>query len=172
MARRKISDEIATAAIELPDLTAQQQKFVEGILSGKTASDAYRAAYDCSNMLNNSIWCAASKLRSEAKVEQWIAQARIAGLGSASVTFEGHIRELERLKEIALKSGNIGAAVQAEQIRGKAAGHHVDQIRDVTDRFDPVQTIREIAAHSPELAASLAAQHGIELAADAGATKH
>jgi len=174
MARRKITDTaIAAAAEELPDLTAQQQKFVEGILAGKTAAEAYRSAYDCSNMLNNSIWCAASKLRNNAKVEQWIAQARMAGLGSAVVTFEGHLRELERLREFAMKSGNVGAAVQAEQLRGKVAGHHVDQVRDVTERHDPAQTIREIAAHSPELAAALAAQHGIEFnTITDGLTKH
>lgn len=171
MARRKITEGIAIAGAELPDLTAQQQKFVEGILSGKTASDAYRAAYDCSNMLANSIWCNASKLRSDEKVAQWIAQARIAGLGSATVTYEGHLRELERLKELALNAGNLGAAVQAEQIRGKVAGHHVEQVRDVTERHDPVQTVREIAALTGIDPHILAAKHGITLP-DEGATKH
>lgn len=173
MARRKITDDtIKQEAADLPQLTAQQQKFVEGILAGKTATDAYRAAYDCSNMVSNSIWCAASKLRSETKVAQWLSAARQAGLGTATVTFENHIRELERLREIALTSGNIGAAVQAEQIRGKAAGHHVDQVRDVTERHDPASTIREIALHAPELAAALAASHGITIDLTDGATKH
>lgn len=172
MARRKITPEIEQTAAELPELTANQQKFVEGILAGKTATDAYRAAYDCSNMLSSSVWCNASKLRSDEKVAQWLSAARQAGLGTAVVTFENHIRELERLREIALTSGNIGAAVQAEQIRGKAAGHHVDQIRDVTEKHDPAQTIRDIAQHAPELAAALAAQHGISLDLREGATKH
>jgi phage terminase small subunit len=172
MARRKITDEIKQAAAELPQLTAQQQKFVEGILAGKTATDAYRAAYDCSNMLASSVWSNASKLCSDVKVAQWMSAARQACLGTATVTFENHMQQLERLREIALTSGNIGAAVQAEQIRGKAAGHHVDQIRDVTERHDPVQTIREIAQHAPDLAASLAAQHGITLDVTDGATKH
>lgn len=171
MPRQKLT--ASTEAAELPDLTAQQMKFVEGILAGKTASDAYRAAYDTSNMAPNSIWVKASELRSNVKVTVWLSAARQAGLGSATVTYEGHVRELERIREIALSSGNIGAAVQAEQIRGKAAGLHVEQVRDVTERFDPAQTIRDIAQHSPELAASLAAQHGISL--DMGqhdATKH
>lgn len=173
MARRKITEQPAAAdASELPELTDKQQKFVEGILAGKTASDAYRAAYDCSSMQSNAIWVKASELRSSEKVSVWLSAARQAGLGSAVVTFEGHIRELERLREIALKSGNIGAAVQAEQIRGKAAGHHVDQVRDVTERHDPAQTIRDIAQHAPELAAALAAEHGIDLLNEAGVTKH
>lgn len=171
MPRQKITAGTAWAA-DLPDLTAQQQMFVEGILSGKTASDAYRAAYNTESMAARTVWAEASRLRSNPAVAAWITAARIAGLGSAVVTYESHVRELERIKEIALESGNIGAAVQAEQIRGKAAGLHVDQVRDITDRHDPAQTLREIAVHSPELAASLAAVHGIELAAEAGATKH
>lgn len=173
MARRKITDGIAIAAAakDLPELTAQQQKFVEGVLAGKTASDAYRAAYDCSNMLASSIWCNASKLRSDEKVAQWIAQARIAGLGSATVTYEGHLRELERLKELALNAGNLGAAVQAEQLRGKVAGHHVDQVRDVTSQHDPIQTVRDLAALTGIDPHVIAAKHGVTLP-DEGATKH
>ena len=63
--RRKISDKaLNDAADGLPDLTEQQRKFVEGVLMGKTLIDSYRAAYDCSNMLPNSIWCEASIKRS------------------------------------------------------------------------------------------------------------
>lgn len=172
MARRKITEGIAVAAVELPDLTEKQQKFVEGLLAGKSGADAYRAAYDCSDMLSSTVIASASRLRANPNIGAWLSAARIAGLGSASVTYESHLRELERLKELALNAGNLGAAVQAEQIRGKVAGHHVEQVRDVTDRFDPAQTIREIAVHSPELAASLAAANGITFDATDGATKH
>lgn len=173
MTRRKITDSaIKAAADELPELTDKQQKFVEGLLAGKTGADAYRAAYDCSGMNSASVIANASRLRANVNIASWLSAGRQAHLGTATVTFENHIRELERLKEIALQSGNVGAAVQAEQIRGKAAGHHVDQIRDVTERHDPAKTIRDIAQHAPELAASLAAQHGITLDISEGATKH
>lgn len=147
-------------ADDLPDLTDQQRKFVEGLLSGKRASDAYRAAYNCENMLPNSIWCAASKLRADANVAQWLAAARKAGLGEAVVTLQSHLGELERLREIAIESGNVGAAVQAEQLRGKVGGHYVEQYRDLTR--DPADILREIAAANPSLAAKLAAEQGIE----------
>jgi hypothetical protein len=171
MARRKITEGEGVAA-DLPELTPQQEKFIKGLLEGKRTTDAYRAAYDCSNMSPNSTWREASLLSRHPKVSQWLAAAREACLGAANVTFEGHLQQLERLREIALKSGNVGAAVQAEQLRGKVAGHHVDQVRDVTDRHDPVQTLREIATHSPELAASIAAQHGIDFDPNAAVTKH
>lgn len=172
MAQRKKTPppDLGATAAELPELTGQQQRFVEGLLAGKTGADAYRAAYDCSNMLSSTVIANASRLRNDSRIAAWLSAGRQAGLGAAVVTFEGHIRELERLREIAIASGNVGAAVQAEQIRGKAAGHHVDQIRDVTERHDPAETIRQIAQHSPELAAALAAANGIDLAE--GATKH
>lgn len=159
-------------AADLPELTPQQQDFVRELLSGKTASDAYRAAYNAENMSNKAIWVEASRLRNDPNVALWLGAARKAHLGSAVVTLDGHQRELERIREIALESGNIGAAVQAEVARGKVAGHHVDKVQDVTDRTDVVATLKEIQGISPELAASLAAQHGIPWKADEGATKH
>lgn len=171
MARRQITAAVAAQADDLPDLTAQQMKFVEGMLEGKTATDAYRAAYATENMSNRTIWAEASRTAANRNISAWLSAARQACLGSAKVTLDGHLQQLERIREIALKSGNIGAAVQAEQSRGKASGHYVEQIRDLTDRHDPIQTLRQIATHSPELAASLAAQHGIDLPAES-MTKH
>lgn len=170
MAQQKKTDTFEVG--DLPELTDQQQNFVRAILEGKTASDAYRSAYDTENMQPNSIWVAASRLRSNANVALWLTAARTANLGSAKVTLEGHLQELERLREIALGTGNVGAAVQAEQLRGKAAGHYVDKIEDVTRDNDPVSTLKEIHAVSPDLAKQLAAQHGIAWTAGEGATKH
>jgi hypothetical protein len=59
-------------ADELPKLTPKQLAFVLALLRGKTASDAYREAYDCEGMASNSIWVAASRLRSDAKVALWL----------------------------------------------------------------------------------------------------
>ena len=158
MARRKITPEALPE--ELPELTQQQMRFVEGLLAGKTASDAYRGAYDCSNMLPSSVWCAASKLCADTKVKQWLSAARQAYLGSATVTLEGHLRELERLKEIALTTGNVGAAVQAEQLRGKAAGHYVEQYADLTVS-DPEVILRRMHELDPLLAVRMAERFNI-----------
>jgi hypothetical protein len=78
--------------------------------------------------------------------------------------------QLERIREAAMESGNIGAAVAAEQTRGKVAGHHVERIMEIP--AEPADTLRTIAQHQPELAAQLAAQAGIPWTADEHATKH
>lgn len=159
MARRKIS-ETELDAEELPELTAQQLAFVKGILDGKTATDAYRAAYDTATMADRTVWAESSRLRNNPDITAWITAARVACLGSARVTLDGHLQELERLKELALGSGNHGAAVQAEQLRGKAAGHYTERFEISTDA-DPLATLEQIASHSPELARKLAEDNGI-----------
>lgn len=163
MPRRKITaTSIAKgAADELPDLTGQQLRFVECLLSGKTGADAYRIAYNCSDMLASTVIAAASRLRANTSVSAWLSAARQAHLGTAVLTRDMHLAELERLREIAVASGNVGAAVQAEMYRGKVSGHHVDQVRDVT-ATSIHDTLADIAALSPQLAAELAAAHGIE----------
>lgn len=170
MARRKITDSEAMDASDLPDLTAQQMAFVKGLLDGNTAADAYRAAYDCSSMGKNSIWVEASRARSHPSIALWLGAARKACLGTAAMTLDSHLAELERLREIALDTGNVGAAVQAEQLRGKVKGYHVERVQDVTTH-DPMATLKEIAQLQPALAEQLALQAGIPWGAE-GATKH
>ena len=173
MPRRKITAPTMdlSAAEALPDLTPQQQEFVRQLLAGKTGADAYRAAYDTSNMLTNTVIAAASRLRSDANVSAWLAAGRKAHLGTAVLTRDAHMAELERLRELALESGNIGAAVAAEQTRGKVAGHHVERVMELP--ADPADTLKTIAEHQPDLAAQLAAAHGIPWnALTDRATKH
>lgn len=169
MTQQKKTDAFEIGNLE--DLTPKQLGFVRGILDGKTASDAYRSAYDCSDMMQETIWAEASRLRHDPKVAAWLTAARTANLGSITVTLGGHLQELERLKEIAIQTGNVGAAVNAEVSRGKAAGHYVEKIQDVTRENDVATTLKEIAAVSPDLAQQLASQHGIQWDNDK-ATKH
>lgn len=150
MARRKIS----TQTKDLPDLTDKQMRFCEGILAGKTQRVAYRAAYDCTTMGDSAVDCEASRLRHHPKIALWLDAARMDTLETHECTFDGHMEELNRLKGIAIRTGNVGAAVQAEQLRGKAAGHYVEQFADVTQ--DPLKTLEEIAKLNPDLAEKLA----------------
>ena len=43
------------------------------------------------------------------------------------VSYEGHVAELARLREAALKKGSFSSAVNAEANRGKAAGLYIDR---------------------------------------------
>ena len=43
------------------------------------------------------------------------------------VSYEGHVAELARIKELALKKGSFSSAVNAETNRGKAAGLYIER---------------------------------------------
>ena len=51
-------------------LTIKQEKFCNKYLECGNASEAYRFAYNCSNMSDNSVWCNASQLLADTKVAQ------------------------------------------------------------------------------------------------------
>ena len=57
-------------------LTPKQEVFVQGIIKGLSQADAYREAYNCSKMSDNSIYVNASKLVSDAKIAQRLKELR------------------------------------------------------------------------------------------------
>src|SRR5262249_1490963 len=131
----------------------------QALLSGKTAAPAYREAYKCSGMLPGSIWTAACRLRNNTKVAQWLAAAKRASLGNATWPFDRYILALEAAEDCK-ESGNHGARIQARKLIGEASGHHTQKV-DITVH-DPLETLREIADLSPELAHQLAQEAGID----------
>ena len=60
-------------------------------------------------------------------VVKYIGELREERLKKHEVTYEGHIAELGRLREAALKKGSFSSAVNAEANRGKAAGLYIDR---------------------------------------------
>ena len=60
-------------------------------------------------------------------VVKYIGQLKEESLRKHEVTYEGHIAELARLREAALKKGSFSSAVNAEANRGKAAGLYIDR---------------------------------------------
>ena len=74
-------------------------------------------------------------------VVKYIGQLKEERLKKHEVTYEGHIAELARLREAALKKGSFSSAVNAEANRGKAAGLYIDRkiiktgkLEDMTDQ--------------------------------------
>jgi hypothetical protein len=130
--------------LDLPRLCPSGQ-FLTVLLRGKTASDAYREAYDCEGMAANSIWVAASRLRSDAKVALWLRHYRSAALQEGTLSFAAHLGELTRLSEHALDAKQVAAAVQAEHYRGKAAGLYEDRLR-LTSGPSDAELIKNVRA--------------------------
>lgn len=166
---------VSEAADDLPELTAQQSEFVRHLLAGKTASDAYRLAYDAENMRPNTIWARASELRANSKVAAWMAAARKAELGLAFLTREQYLLRLDAAEQKCWDSGNAGAAVGALKAIGDVLGYNVQLVADVTPAIDRAARLKAIAESNPDLAdmaRAIAAKHGIEWAKPEHETAH
>ena len=112
-------------------LTEMQQRFAEFLVFGgpdgpMTQSEAAlaagyspkRARQEGSELCNP---------RLSPLVVKYIGELKEERLRKHEVTYEGHVAELARLREAALKKGSFSSAVNAEANRGKAAGLYIDR---------------------------------------------
>ena len=111
-------------------LTEMQQRFAEFLVFGNelgpmTQTEAAlaagyspkRARQEGSELCNP---------RLSPLVVKYIGELKEERLKKHEVTYEGHVAELARLREAALKKGSFSSAVNAEANRGKAAGLYID----------------------------------------------
>ena len=112
-------------------LTEMQQRFAEFLVFGgpegpMTQTEAAlaagyspkRARQEGSELCNP---------RHSPLVVKYIGELKEERLRKHEVTYEGHVAELARLREAALKKGSFSSAVNAEANRGKAAGLYIDR---------------------------------------------
>ena len=57
-----------------------------------------------------------------------IQELRAPAVASAQLTLEKHLRDLERLRDLAESGEKYGPAIQAEIARGRASGLYVEKI--------------------------------------------
>jgi hypothetical protein len=112
-------------------LTEMQQRFAEFLVFGgaegpMTQSEAAIAAgYSPKRARQEGSELCNPKL--SPLVVKYIGQLKEERLRKHEVTYEGHVAELARLREAALKKGSFSSAVNAEANRGKAAGLYIDR---------------------------------------------
>lgn len=122
---------------DLPKLTAKQNQFVLSYLTnGNNATQAYKAAYDTSNMQDETVHSEASKLLKNEKIQQWIEHSQIKQQEvieeELKYTAKEAFNEFESLQVIALrcKDNNsnplIGEARKMIENKCKLAGLYKD----------------------------------------------
>ena len=112
-------------------LTEMQQRFAEFVVFGGAAGpmtqgeaaiaagySTKRARSEGSELLNP---------RLSPLVVQYVGKLKEERLEKFKVTYDGHLAELARIKDAALKRGSFSSAVNAETNRGKAAGLYIDR---------------------------------------------
>ena len=78
-------------------------------------------------------------------VVKYIGELKEEKLKKHEVTYEGHVAELARLREAALKKGSFSSAVNAEANRGKAAGLYIDRKIIKTGKLEDL-SVQELEA--------------------------
>lgn len=78
-------------------LTAKQEKFVQGIIEGKSQADAYRAAYSTKNMSDNALYREASVLMKSPKISQRLNELRGQVMKSTIMSVQERLELLTRI---------------------------------------------------------------------------
>ena len=112
-------------------LTEMQMRFAEFVVFGgvdgpMTQGEAAIAAGYSSNRARSE----GSELlnpRLSPLVVQYVGKLKEERLNKFAVSYDEHVAELSRIKELALKKGSFSSAVNAETNRGKAAGLYIER---------------------------------------------
>lgn len=118
-------------------ITAKQLAFAEGVASGMTLSDAYRAAYDARLMTDKSVWEAACRMLQHSKVRARLDQiAREREEARRMLATSDAAAALETLRRMMERADSDATKVRAAELLAKAAGVFTDkvEIEDKTDR--------------------------------------
>ena len=113
-------------------LTPKQERFAQEVASGKSQADAYRAAFDvnvgtkpetiqqsaCRLSKPETIHSKASVLMADGKVAARVAELREPVVQKAQITLESHLADLQMLRDKAMESNQLSAAISAEIARG------------------------------------------------------
>ena len=78
-------------------LTAKQEKFVQGIIEGKSQADAYRAAYNTKNMTDKTIWEESSRLMQDPKVSTRVTELRNQAMRPTIMSAQERLELLSRI---------------------------------------------------------------------------
>jgi phage terminase small subunit len=114
-------------------LTPKQERFAQEIASGKSQSDAYRAAFNVSPSTKaETIHKRASELIQKGVIAGRVEELRKPIIEEVGITLKSHLDDLKVLRNAAVQNGQYGAAISAEIARGKAAGIHVEKSEVVT----------------------------------------
>jgi len=108
-------------------LTGKQEKFSLAYIETGNASEAYRQAYNADKMRQETVNRTAKDLLDNPKITARLAEIRAPAIEAAQITLEGHLKTLAELRDKAEGLGQMAAAINAEGLRGKAAGFYVQR---------------------------------------------
>ena len=107
-------------------LTPKQEKFVQGIIEGKSQADAYRSAYSTKNMTDKTIREEASRLMSDPNISATVKELRGQVIKSTIMSAQERMEWLTDL--IKNKKEGTTDRLRAIDIINKMTGEYVTKI--------------------------------------------
>lgn len=121
-------------AQNLPSLTVQQNAFVFHLFTDSIGdrAKAYKLSYDCKNSSEKTIYEEASKLLKHPKITPWIAYYEQSlqefQENEIKYTRQDFFNDLDRIRAKTEDTRNVGVALKAVELKGKASGHLKDNV--------------------------------------------
>ena len=133
---------------DIHGLTPKQEKFIQELLKGNSASDSYRIAYNSKGMKASAIHCEASKLKRSPKVSQRY-KTLLRRKEEYALNSSLSLRQLvlEKLREEALNKENTSQSrIRALELLGKTSdvGLFIERIETITKDRTPEEVMVEI----------------------------
>lgn len=132
-------------------LTPKQERFCQGIVSGLNQSDAYRAAYDVSGMLDASVNNEAYKMMQAPHITSRIEALRLPIAERLGLGLEDYLKEMINMKDDAKSDAEHSSAIKAFELVGKALGYYVNKTELSGRDGGKIETVTEIVLSSPEI---------------------
>ena len=121
-------------------LTPKQEKFVQGIVDGKTQTDAYKNAYNTAKMSDSSIYQEASRLMNNPQITARIEELRQRIDERLIMSAK---KRAEKLTEF-IKDADPLTAMKAIDILNKMTGEYVQKVQaDVSQEIEVNITLED-----------------------------
>lgn len=113
-------------------LTIKQERFVNKYLECGNASEAYRFAYDCSNLADSTIWSKSSLMLDDNKVRARVEELREEIKDKSNITKEGNLAILYSIMND--KAESPAVRIKAIEVSNKMLGFDAPEKREITGK--------------------------------------
>ena len=103
-------------------LTPKQERFCQNIAKGLSQADAYRDAYDCEDMVDNSVYKEACLLMNTPKITQRVKELTAEAVKDIKYEVEDCFRETDEILQLAKMTDNLQIMLKAVEQKGKLKG--------------------------------------------------
>jgi phage terminase small subunit len=103
-------------------LTPKQERFCQNIAKGLSQADAYRDAYYCEDMVDNTVYKEACLLMNNPKITERLKELTAEAVKDIKYEVEDCFRETDEILQLAKMTDNLQIMLKAVEQKGKLKG--------------------------------------------------